>query len=521
MLKISSPAVGSIFRCLNCLAFFLFIWLYVKPDLLYYSIAPNGKTFPVFQTGMAFFHGFLSSPLGPVDYLSAFLSQSLAIAWLGASTATALAGVGYACVLFIGYRINGRWFDLIACIPGIICLVLIGGYGNPVPLLTLIDVALTAALLFLLVVPQGAHLRRYIGPLFHGRRAIIGVIFRSPASAFAAVALTATVVVFNHADRDRARLTAFTCLGRWNDIIATVNHFPLNAMDAATVFDLNAALFHTGRLGSEMFKYPQPVRNVMDGALPGKSLSFPADIRFARFHYDLGSVNKAQKVLYEIFVNETEHQFVLNLIADIHLVKGQVAAAEMIYRRLCRDPVYGNRAAAILRHLAGDTACLLLENINEKRALALERDTAMYQFTLKQLCLDLLERNPHNRMALEYLMTICLLSGELRLFVDYLERFGAAFAEPLPRHWAEAVAMYNDMSPPGERRFADRVPQEIVNESIAFKKAFLQIKESCMRQGLDEPAFRQRAYDGLRERFGDTVLFFYFFQESGAVRWRH
>jgi hypothetical protein len=122
-------------------------------------------------------------------------------------------------------------------------------------------------------------------------------------------------------------------------------------------------------------------------------------------------------------------------------------------------------------------------------------------------------------MALEYLLTICLLSGDLRLFVDYLERFGGAIAGPLPRHWAEAVAMYNDMSPPGERRFAGRVPREIVSESVAFKETFLSIKKSCMQQRLDDRAFRRLAYGGLRGRFGNTVLFLYFFQESGAVRW--
>jgi hypothetical protein len=468
---------------------------------------------------MAFFHGFLSSPLGPVHYVSAFLSQSYAVAWLGALTTTALAAAGYTCILFIGHRSKGRWFDLIACIPGSICLVLIGGYVNPVPLLTFIDVALAAVLLFLAVVWPTRLLQRPGNPL-HGQAALFSAIFRSPAMALAATGVAAVIVVFNHVDRDRARLTAFTCLGRWDDIISTVNRFPLKAMDAATVFDLDAALFHTGRLGNEMFNYPQPISNVMDGALPGTSLSIPADIRFARFHYDLGSVNRAQKVLYELFVNETEHPYVLNLMAEIHLVKGQTAAAKMIYRRLCRDPVYGSRASAMLQRLALDSAGLFHESIEEKRALKPECDTGIYQFSLKQLCLDLLERNPRNRMAQEYLMAICLLSGELRLFVDYLERFDAASAGPLPRHWAEAVAMYNDMSPPGQRRLADRVPREIANESIAFREAFLSIKDSCVRQGLDESAFKRRAYDGLRERFGNTVLFLYFFHESGAVRWR-
>jgi hypothetical protein len=454
-----------------------------------------------------------------VDYLSAFLSQSYALAWLGALVTTALAAAGYTGILFIVRRVSGRWIDLIACVPGLLGLVLIGGYTNPVPLLTYVDLALSAAILFLPAVPAAARLRPNSILPKQGPRARIGAFVRSPASALVAASVAAVIVVFNHAGRDRARCTAFTCLGRWDDIIETVNRFPAGAMDAATVFDLDAALFHTGRLGSEMFNYPQPVRNVMDGALPGASLSFPADIRFARFHSDLGAVNKAQKVLYEIFVNETEHPYVLNFMAEIHLIKGQVAAAEMIYRRLCRDPVYGNRAAAMLRHLASDTACLLPENIREQRALMPERDTSALQLDLKQHCIDLLERNPRNRMAFEYLLTICLLSGDLRLFVGYLERFGAPFPGQLPRHWAEAVAMYNDMSPPADRRFAGSVPQEIADESIAFKETFLSIRESCEKQGLDEAAFKRRAYDGLRGRFGNTVLFFYFFQESGAVRW--
>ena len=506
-------------RCFTAIAYFLFLWLFVKTDLLYYSIVPNGKPFPVFQTGMEFFLASLRRPLGPVDYLSAFLSQSYALAWLGALLTTALAAAGYVGVLFIVRRISGRCIDLIACVPGLLGLVLIGGYANPVPLLTYVDLALSAAILFLTAVPAAARLRPNSVLPRQKPQARIGAFVRSPASTLAAVAVAALIAVFNHADRDHARLTAFTCLGRWDDIIETVNRFPLQAMDATTVFDLNAALFHTGRLGSEMFNYPQPISSVMNGALPGASLWFPADIRFARFHGDLGAVSKAQKVLYEIFVNETEHPYLLNFMAEIHLIKGQSAAAEMIYRRLRRDPVYGNRAAAMLRRLTADTTCLLLQNIRKQRALMPKRDTSALQLDLKQHCIDLLESNPRNRMAFEYLLTICLLSGELRLFVDYLERFGAPFPGPLPRHWAEAVAMYNDMSPPADRRFADRVPREIADESVAFKETYLSIKKSCEKQGFDEAAFKRYAYNGLRERFGNSVLFFYFFQESGAVRW--
>jgi len=508
-------------RCITALLYFFFIWLFIKPDLLYYSIVPNGNSFPVFQTGIAYFLSSLHWPIGPVDYISDFLSQSYAIAWLGALVTTVLAAVSYVEILSIGYRMNGRQFDLFACIPATICLVMIGGYRNPVPLMVIIDIALSATLIVLLVVHSTARLHPHSVLQKHEQASKTGFILQSPALALFITAIAAIFVVCNHTDRDRARLTAYTCLGRWNDIITTTNHLPLKALDASTVFDLDVALFHTGKLGCEIFKYPQPIKNLIDGAMPGKSPSFPADIRFVRFHYDLGDISRAQKVLYEIFVNETEHPYVLNLMAEIHLIKGQIAASKRIYRRLCRDLVYGNSASAMLKCLSADTVCLLPENINEKRSLALERDTCVSQFSIKQICIDLLERNPHNRMAYEYLMTLCLFSGELRLFVDYLERFGASFTGFLPQHWAEAVEMYNEMSPPGERTLTDKIPQEVVSESIAFKDKYLSIKQSCMMQGLDESRFKEQAYNDLRQRFGNTVLFFYFFHESGAVRWPH
>lgn len=521
MHKVSPSITVNAIRWITGATYFLFVWLFIRTDLLYYSIVPNGIPFPVFQTGMEFFLRCLHQPTGLLDYLAALISQSYAVAWLGALITTAQAAVAYAAVMFIGRRVKAPWFDLIACVPGIVSLVMLGGYTNPVPLLTLVNIVLVASILVLIAATTMARRNRHgVGPT-RVREANTGGMVRFAALALCATAVAMVIAIFYHGERDRARLTAFTCLGRWDDIIDIVNRYPLKSMDAATVFDLNMALFHTGRLGSEMFSFPQPISTVMDGAMPGKSLQFPADIRFARFHYDIGDINRAQKALYETFVNETEHPYVLNFMAECHLVKGQSAAAAMIYRRLCRDLVYGRRATAMLRLLAGDTAHVLPENIREKQECVLQNDTTAFPFSIKQLCVDLLERNPGNRMALEYLLAICLLSGELPLFVDYLEHYGAQYPGTLPCHWAEAVAMFNSMSPPDKRRFTDRVPEDVAGESIAFKKAFLSIKNSCTQEGLDQTVFNQRAYESLRGRFGNTVLFLYFFQESGAVRWHH
>jgi hypothetical protein len=521
MHKVSPPIIVNAIHWITGITYFLFIWLFIKTDLLYYSIMPNGIPFPVFQTGTEFFLACLHQPTGLLDYLTALISQSYAVAWLGALTTTMQSAVAYTAIMFIGRRINAPWLELIACVPGIVSLIMLGSYTNPVQFLTLVDIVLVAVLIALIAATVMAIWKRHGVGLTPIKKTSTGIMMLFAALALCATIASMAIPIFNHGERDKARLTAFICLGRWDDIIKVVNSYPLRSMDAATVFDLNMALFHTARMGSEMFTYPQPISTVMDGVMPGKSLQFSADIRFARFHYDIGDINRAQKALYETFVNETEHPYVLNFIAECHLVKGQTAAAAMIYRRLCRDLVYSRRAKAMLRMLDDDTAYVLPDNIREKRELVLQNDTTAFPFSIKQLYIDLLERDPGNRMALEYLLATCLFSGELQLFVDYLEHYGALYAGTLPRHWAEAVAMFNSMSPPDKRRFTGLIPEDVISESIAFQNAFMSIRKTCMQDGLDQAAFNRRAYESLRERFGNTVLFLYFFHESGAVRWYH
>lgn len=330
MHKVSTSIIVNSIYGITGATYFVFVWFFIRTDLLYYSIVPNGIPFPVFKTGKEYFLRCLHQPTGLFDYLSTLLSQSFAVAWLGALTTTTQAAIAYTAIICIGNRLKAPWFALLAGVPGIVSLIILGGYINPVPVLTIIDTVLVAALVLVLAATAMARRNRQgISPT-PIQEARSGIMVRFVTLALCATVVAMVIALFNHDERDRARLTAFTCLGRWDDIIEVVNRYPLKSMDAATVFDLNMALFHTGRLGSEMFTFPQPISTAMDGAMPGKSLQFSADIRFARFHYDIGDINRAQKALYETFVNETEHPYVLNFMAECHLVKGQTAAAALL-----------------------------------------------------------------------------------------------------------------------------------------------------------------------------------------------
>ena len=64
--------------------FFLYVWLWIDPSLLYHGVGVSlrvglflapGLQFPVFSWSPGFSNGFLLYPGGPTEYLSALLSQ--------------------------------------------------------------------------------------------------------------------------------------------------------------------------------------------------------------------------------------------------------------------------------------------------------------------------------------------------------------------------------------------------------------------------------------------------------------
>jgi len=80
--------------------FYLYLWLYVDLRLMYHG-AGIITNFPVFYKGWTFFLPFLSYPGGPLEYLSAFLSQLFYYSWIGALVVTVQAWLLSVCIDYI------------------------------------------------------------------------------------------------------------------------------------------------------------------------------------------------------------------------------------------------------------------------------------------------------------------------------------------------------------------------------------------------------------------------------------
>jgi len=136
---------------------FLYVWLWTDPSLLYHGggllsfvvSAPNTENqFPIFSWSWGFFNNFLTYPGGPIDYLSALLSQCYYYPWAGALILTAVAALfGLATNIFM-MALAGTRVPLVPFIPGILVLVLCNQYIHRLAMLIGILVAMFAVCIY-------------------------------------------------------------------------------------------------------------------------------------------------------------------------------------------------------------------------------------------------------------------------------------------------------------------------------------------------------------------------------------
>ncbi len=133
--------------------FYLYLWMVVKPHLIYYGCGEI-TNFPIFYKGWAFFNEVVPHPGGPIKYLSGFLSQLLYYCWAGAFVLTVHALL--ICVL-TGYylkRIGISRPRVISVIPSVLLLITYSGYAYHFTTTLALLAALVFASIYVRIAPK-------------------------------------------------------------------------------------------------------------------------------------------------------------------------------------------------------------------------------------------------------------------------------------------------------------------------------------------------------------------------------
>ena len=215
--------------------------------------------------------------------------------------------------------------------------------------------------------------------------------------------------------------------------------WPAESYTADTCRIVNRALFEQGRLGVQMFAYPQSPNG---GLLPTPGLRepFKADTLM-----QMGAVDSAQRLAEESLARWGYRPFVVRLLAKIAIVKNDWDAAEDYLQMLAKDIVHGAEAKRSLARIRSGDRFRDDQDIQQIRSYWLvghEYDPHDVQTTLEAL----LGRNLNNQMAFEYLMAHYLLTLQLESFAERVGHISHFEYQYMPTQFAEALVLHYSLT---------------------------------------------------------------------------
>jgi len=598
--------------------YFLYVWLWIEPCLIYHALG-RYISFTGFSFSAAFFYQLWQYPGGPIEYVSAFLSQYYYYSWLGAVIITVIAWQSWQIVNELLTSSGAPRSRILAYCPAILLAMMYSQYSNPlavvmaalagvwffggykraptqrqsarialfVPMFVLVYyLAGGGALLFaLLVVADELLLQRrvvvallcliaavlvpYLSYLYIfdlelsdiyfrlsplQRRMDAGISIHQIGFYFYFPAVFFAVGLWQQFQRRRtsahraprkparpARSWPFLTAARLGWLVPGVIVFAGAALGSFLSFDpvfkriikitylsdhgkwpavleqartigpgynlyvnhhVNKSLYHTGRMGDEMFSYVQQGWRGL--------LLFPQEMDVASYiqavdlPLRLGEVNLAERYAYEALANIGDVPAVMQQLVLINTAKGFPQAARVFLNRLSEDVVYRNYAQETLQRLAHNPDWTIDEHIWQIRSFRPATDHVDTEIMLENLFSRLCARNRHNRMAFEYLMATYLLTKQLNRFVATLDRLDDFDYDQLPRHYEEAILLYQALY---KRRvdLHDRAIRPQARERCdRFGRLFQRHKN-------DDP----QAWPELVANYGNTYYFYFFMGASG------
>jgi hypothetical protein len=327
------------------------------------------------------------------------------------------------------------------------------------------------------------------------RSATIGNLSRAVRTAVLFLVAGASVAYFH--DPNRKAILAidyYSHYRMWPELLRHVDRFPNNIAATGAV---NRALYHTGTLGSDMFKYTQNPHMLF---LTADIYSTMPWMKYD-LYMDLGLLNLAENYLTDTMGHFNDHPVVLKRLAKLNMAQGDMATARVYLRALSKTILFNDWADEYLAKIKNDPTLENDEAIQLYRSVSIEEDDLMQFFSVETFLLALLNKNPKNRMAFEYLLAHYMLTKDIERFINQIGRLNDFGYTQIPRCYEEAIMIYNSSHPRSPfvlsgRRFSVETPKRVKHVLRTLKRY---------------RGNKKAAYTELKSEHGDSYVFYYFF----------
>jgi hypothetical protein len=203
-------------------------------------------------------------------------------------------------------------------------------------------------------------------------------------------------------------------------------------------YQLNRALYHTGRLSDEMFSYPQIYG--IHGLFLSPEASYSARLQTSDLFFEMGHVNAALRWAHEAISMRGETPWNLLRVAQINLLKHGKAYTQICLNRLTKTLLFRGWAKRYQQDL--DSNRISDIKLQRIQSLMPTSDFIVAPDNPTADLKNLLMNNRRNKMAFEYLMAYYLLARQLGDLADNLYRLRDFDYPTIPRHYQEALLLY-------------------------------------------------------------------------------
>ena len=306
-------------------------------------------------------------------------------------------------------------------------------------------------------------------------------------------AIAVASVFFSH-DSELKTLFAvdyYACHRMWPQVLKAARGHPNNPV---VVHAVNRALYHTGRLDYDMFCYPQHPDTLLLSAQEYNSAYWKKfDV-----YLDIGFVNVAENDLTECLEELGERPIILQRLALINMVKGNIGTARIYLGALSKTFFHSEWANNYLARLQSEPDLSTDERIQRLRSVSMDKDHGSFFFAKEEMLLALLEKNSQNRMAFEYLMAWYMLTKQLDKFIQNIKRLNDFDYPEVPRIYEEAILVYVS----GTKKSVDLAGRQLNPLLLQRMNEFSLVFNRYGRN-------KQAAFKELLENYGDTYFFYH------------
>ncbi len=266
-------------------------------------------------------------------------------------------------------------------------------------------------------------------------------------------------------------------------------------------YQVNRALYHTGQLPYKMFSYEQTYGPF--GLILDKEFVPPTPLNRSDIYFDLGHFNEAKHWAHEALTVTGPTGWNLQRLALVYLIEGNKATARVFLNKLEKTLWFQSWAREHKKYTRQNIRLEEIPRFAEWIACRPTSDFLTFVDQPENDLIHLLERNPRNKAAFEYLMAYYLITKRLDKFLQYFEYVKNFNYPSLPRHYEEAllVAVKNKENRPDLGRY--RIHRSTLQRLQSFQKTVLKHRDNL-----------SAAKEELASAHGDTYWYYLFLKSQ-------